>query len=103
MNMIDNASSHAEAAQMGYNKIINKEDVVFSVLESGTMQGFDVDLEKNKPIGVTANKDVEIDKAGIILLRDYAIYVEAKIEINEIPLDFQQWQEFNRFGAIESI
>lgn len=34
-----------------------------------------------------------IDNAKPSMLRNYAEYVEGKIDINEIPLDFEQWQE----------
>lgn len=34
-----------------------------------------------------------IEQAGTRLLRAYAEYVEGKIDVNEIPLDFGQWQD----------
>lgn len=31
-----------------------------------------------------------------VVLRDYILYVEGKIAINEMPLTFAQWQDFNK-------
>lgn len=36
-----------------------------------------------------------IETASIELLRDYVSYCDAKAEIDEIPLSFDQWQQFN--------
>lgn len=40
-----------------------------------------------------------LQTASSTLLRDYIQYVDAKIQIDEIPLSFDQWQEFNKYGS----
>jgi hypothetical protein len=32
-------------------------------------------------------------QADLQILQDYVIYVETKIDLKELPLDFEQWQE----------
>lgn len=41
-----------------------------------------------------------INNAPIELLRDYANYVEAKNEMDEIPFRFKEWQDLNAASAI---
>lgn len=39
--------------------------------------------------------NITFENADRQLLEDYAIYVEVKIEMDEMPMTFDQWQETN--------
>lgn len=58
-----------------------EEDTAFEIMAS-SMRRVDA--------GTTTIQEAEAE-----LLRAYAEYVEGKIDVDEIPLDFEQWQDFN--------
>lgn len=82
------------------------------VSELGEQQG--VDFRNTDNIRVLEANVVEISTSKKLLnqdpylavelqeLKDYKEYVEGKIDINEIPLDFEQYKEFNESSKEKS-